>query len=247
MTQSAAEEFQLFIGRTRPISHQLFNLAHAVTGNCEQAEYALQSAMLDSWSAGEASASHHGFREGLRSGVIRAALRTEQRGEMDWDGLNTPPENADSLLMAIVQENAETRRLLALRYGCGLSPRRIARLTGQDAGRVQTLLHRFEARTRRRLPAAERRRYEGRIKRAVRSLMFQPCPQAPEMSSVLRTFQTDAAEVFQPSRLPARILHIIATVALCLFCIIAFWLTAVLIQPAVLETQGESTTIVQTE
>lgn len=247
MARTEAEEFQLFIGRIRPVYHQLFNLAHAITGNCEQAEYALQSAMLDSWSAGDASASQHGFREGLRSGVIRAALRLGQSGETDWDGLSGPTESSDPVLMAIVQENTDVRRLLALRHGCGLSPRRIARLTGMEKDRVQTLLHRFDVRTRRRLPAADRRRYEIRINRAVRSQLFQPSPRAPEMGSVLRTFQADAAEVLQPSRLPARILRSILVAVLALFCIVAFWFIAVLMQPAALETPPGTIAVIQSE
>lgn len=247
MAYSEAEEFQLFIGRIRPIYHYLFNLAHAITGNRDQAEYALQSAMLGSWSAGDATASRHGFREGLRSGVIRAALRTGQGREIDWDGLNAPTENSDPIMLSIVQESTETRRLLALRHGCGLSPRRIARLTGQDLSRIQTLLHRFDVRTRRRLSSTERRRYDLRINRAVRSLLFQPSHQAPEIGSVLRTFQADAADVIQPSRLPARIVRAIVMTVLALLCIIAFWLTAVLMQPAVMDVPPETIAVIQSE
>ena len=75
MARSESEDFQLYFSRVRPIYHQLFNLAHAITGNCEQAEYCLQYAMLDCWAAGDASASRHGFREGLR----RSSRATRKR------------------------------------------------------------------------------------------------------------------------------------------------------------------------
>ena len=65
--------------------------------------------------------------------------------------------------------------------------------------------------------------------------MALPCPQAPEIGSVLRTFQADAASITRPSRLPMRILHAVLALVLALLCILAFWLTAVLMQPAQLE------------
>ena len=234
MAHLESEDFQLYFSRIRPIYHQLFGIAHAITGSCEQAEYALQYAMLDCWAAGDHNASHHGFREGLRSGVIRAALKTEE-GENDWPGLNISPDSDDPILLAIAQEGRETQRMLALRYGCGFSPRRIARITDTENEQVRTLLHRFDARTRRRLSAADRRHYEQLLTRALRSQLSQPGSMAPEMGSVFRTFQADAAEVSRPSRLPARILRAVCMVLLALLCILAFWLMSVLMQPVQLE------------
>lgn len=235
MAHIETEDFQLYFSRIRPIYHQLFSIAHAITGSCEQAEYALQYAMLDCWAAGDHNASHHGFREGLRSGVIRAALKNPG-SEADWRGLNISPDVRDLILQCFAQESIEAQRLLALRYGCGFSPRRIARITGMDRERVQTLLRRFEARTRRRMSDSERRRFDLHLTRAMRSQLSQPNPQAPEMSAMFRTFQADAAEVARPSRLPARILRAAFAVLLALFCMVAFWFVAVLMQPAVMET-----------
>lgn len=235
MAHMETEDFQLYFSRIRPIYHSLFNLAYAISGNCEQAEYALQYAMLECWSAGDAHASRHGFREGLRSSVLRAAMH-EIGGECDWDELHPDPESPDPLLRAIAQENAETRRLLALRHGCGLSLRRIARVTGMESDRVRTLLRRFELRVRRRLPAGDRRKYDLLIGKAIRNQMHQPSAAAPVMGNVFRTFQADASAVSRPSRLPARILRAILAAVLAVFCIFAFWFTAVMLQPPALET-----------
>lgn len=235
MARPEVEEFQLYFTRIRPIYHQLFNIAHAITGNCDQAEYCLQYAMLDCWSAGDANASHHGFREGLRSSVTRAALKCASGDEYDWPGLQTDPDSEDPLVKLIAQESKDLQRLLTLRYGCSLSPRRIARIVDWDLNRVQTLLRRFEARTRRRLSTGDRRRFDSLIVRTVRGQLNQANPLAPEIGSTFRTFQADAASITRPNRLPARILRAVLAVVLAIFCVVAFWFTAVLMQPAVLE------------
>ena len=235
MARPEVEEFHIYFNRIRPIYHQLFNIAHAIAGNCDQAEYCLQYAILDCWNVGDANASHHGFREGLRSSVTRSALKCAGSGEYDWKGLQTDPDSDDPLVKLITQEPPELQRLIALRYGCGLSPRRIARATGLELNRIQTLLGRFEARTRRRLSTVDRRRFDTSIVRTVRSQLNQPCSLAPEMGSTFRTFQADAASITRPSRLPARILRAVLAMVLAVFCVVAFWFTAVLMQPAVLE------------
>jgi len=245
MAHAETEDFQLYFSRVRPIYHQLFNLAHAITGAREQAEYALQFAMLECWSAGIVNASQHGFREGLRNSVMHAAAREAGQGECAWDELRPDPESQNPILRAIAQENAETRRLLALRYGCGLSHRRIVRATGMEADRVHTLLRRFEARTKRRLSPAQRRKFDLLIAQAVRNQMHQPTAAAPAMDQVFRTFQADASAISHPSRLPARLLRIIAGIILAVFCIAAFWFTAVMMQPPVLEEPAAA--IVETE
>lgn len=240
MTRSDAEDFQLYFSRIRPIYHQLFNLAHAVTGNCDQAEYCLQYAMLDCWANGDASANRHGFREGLRSSTIHAALRLMQSSddapEFDWDGLAAREEESPCVAQFIAQEPLETRRMLALRYGCSLSNRRIARLTGCEAGRVQAQLRRFEVRVRRRLSGRDQRHADLLIAKAVRAQLALPSPQAPEIGSVFRTFQADAASISRPSRLPVRILRVALAAVLALLCVAAFWMAAVLMQPARLES-----------
>lgn len=243
MSRPESEEFQLYFNRIRPIYHQLFNLAHAVSGSSERAEYCLQYAMLDCWSAGEATASSHGFRESLRSSAVRIALKSVSDAAPDWDGLRNGIESSDPLLRAIAQEGNELRRILALKYGGGLSTRRIARAMDIDLNRVQTLLRRFEARTKRKLSGADSRKYDLLLIRAVRSQLNLPSPQAPEMGAVFRSFQADAESVIRPNRLPARILHAVLAVILALICMGAFWLAAVLMQPAVLEEPDEATVI----
>ena len=237
MVRNDSEDYQVYFNRIRPIYAELFNLAHAATGASAQAEYSLQYAMLECWSLGELPSSRHGFREALRSATLHAALKNpgDAGGEEDWDGLQSPTNPDDAIARMIAQEGVELRRMLALRWGCGLTLHRSARLAGVEYRRAKQLFQRFEARARRMLPPADRRRFELRIARAVRSGLTQPNPLAPELGNMLRTFQMDAASVARSSRLPGRILRLIVAAVLTLACMLVFWLAAVLLQPAVLE------------
>ena len=233
MNYTGNEDFQLYFGRVRPVYHQLFNMAHAITGNAAQAEYCLQYALLDCWKGGESS--HRGLRDALKRSVVRAAVKNTAMDAADWDALQAPPDDPDALRRMIAQENIETRRILALKYGCGLPLGRIARLMDTDAGCVKQLIERFEARTRRRLEASDRRKYDILLHQSMRSFFAAPSPLAPEMGSVFRSFQADAAGIAKPSRLPMRIAQWVFTALLAIACVVAFWFAAVLIQPPVLE------------
>ncbi len=240
MARSDNEDFQVFFKRIRPIYQELFNLAHAVTGNGSRAEYSLQYAMLEFWSLGESPSTRRGFREALRSATLRVALKNTSGGDEDWDGLRAPADSGDAIARLIAQETPELRRLLALRYGCGLSPRKSAHLARIEARRARLLTQRFEARAQRALPPADRRRFEARIAKSVRDGLALPNPLAPELNSVLRTFQVDAASVSRPNRLPGRILRAALAAVLTLLCVLTFWLAAVLLQPAVIEEPVQS-------
>ena len=165
-------------------------------------------------------------------------MRTaDSNAEFSWNGL-TPEEGEtaiDPLRQMISGESLELRRALALKYGCGLSIRRIGRIMGMEPRRIQTALTRFEARARRKLEGRERRRCESMILHAVRTDFSLPSPLAPDMGNVFRTFEADAAAMTRPSRLPARIFQAILAVILALVCMVGFWLAAVLMQQPVLE------------
>lgn len=238
MARSDTEDFQLYLSRVRPVYHQLFNMAHAITGNCDLAEYSLQYALTDFWAA--SAGAQHGFREGLRNTLIQAAMRTaDSQAEFTWNGLggDHPDEEHDSLRQLIAQESIELRRVLALKYGCGLSLRRIGRIMGIEPKRIQTALNRFEARARRKLGAG--RRCESMVYHAVKADFNLPSPLAPDIGSAFRTFQADAAAMTRSGRLPARIMRGILAVVLALICMAGFWLAAVLMQPPVLEAPTE--------
>ena len=245
MARSDAEDLQLFLSRVRPIYHQLFNIAHAITGSCELAEYSLQYALMDYWNA--SGGSHHGFREGLRNTLIHAAVRDalaarNDRPEFTWNGLTSeaPEAEPDPMRRITAGEPVETRRILVLRYGCGFAPNRIARLMQTDVGRVLTLLRRFEARARRKLALSDSKRFHSLIAQTVRSDLALPNAYVPDMGNVFRSFMADADSILRPNRLPARILHAIVAVIMAVVCMLVFWFAAVLMQPAAIVDDGDT-------
>lgn len=248
------DALQLYLNRVRPVYVQLFNLAHAITGNCDRAEYALQYALTDYWAAGNASGMHHGFREGLRNTLIHAAVRDalsakNDPAEFTWNGLagDVPGTQADPMRRITAAEPIETRRILVLRYGCGFAPNRIARLMQTDANRVQTLLRRFEARTRRRLALSDSKRFHSLLMQTVRGDLALPNAYVPEIGNIFRSFMADADSILRPNRLPSRILHAIVAVIMAVVCMLVFWFAAVLMQPAAIvndsSTQVDAATL----
>lgn len=230
------EALQAYFGRVTAAIPELFNMAHAICGNCDQAAYALQYTLVEAW-LGDGHGV--GFREGMRytlRGValdaVRDARAEPQPAEFTWKGFSA---SGDSVLALIAQEPLETQRMLALRYGCGLSAKRIAWLTGVPAGRVREALRRFERRAARQSPARAKGRAEVRIVRAVRRAFAHPDAAMPSMGAIYRAFEAEAAEVRKPKHLAARVARRIAYVLLVALCAVIFWFAAALLQPAVQE------------
>ena len=140
-----ADELRAFFARVRPCYRELFNMAHAICGNYELAEYAVQSAILDVFRRGSPR-SRAGLRETLRAQTRAMAMeqaRLIDDAELTWDGFRADAiegAGGDAVLQAASQESLEDRRALMLRYGCGLRPRDIARLLNVPAAQVTTAL-----------------------------------------------------------------------------------------------------------
>ena len=227
-----SDALRAYFGRVLPSIPELFNMAYAICGNFEQAEYALQYALTEAWT-GEFHGGV-GFREGLRN-TLREVAREEALGqdagapEFTWDGLTDPGNDALTELLA--QESAGTRRAAALRYGCGLSVSKTARLMGVSAAEVREALERLNRKASRKLDASDRRRAEALLARSVRRSFAQADENMPSMSAVYRTFAAETAEVQRPKHWMAKGVRFALYVLLLLVCAVVFWLMAALIQP----------------
>ena len=242
-----ADALRSFYSRVAPAVPELFNMAHAICGNYDLAEYSLQYTLMEAW-VGE-SHGGMGFREGLRSTLRRVALEEalENRAEspeFTWNGLAA--DSDDPVLKQLAQESVELRRAAALSYGCGLSVQRIAQLTGASAGQVREMLQRLERRVGRKLSAKDRRRADVALRRAVSKQLARADEDMPSLGAVYRSFAAEAAETRRPSHAAARIVRRILFAVLIVICGAVFWLTAVLIQPTPVETpQAQNTETAQ--
>lgn len=232
----SAESTREYFARVTPMIPELFGMAHAICGNYDLAEYALQCALMEGWVA--ESRSGVGLRESLRSALRRTALEEalEMRAEapeMTWDALTDG--RSDVLLEVLAQENAETRRAAALCYGCDLSVKRAARLMETTPERVHELLQRWQRRAGKRLAPAQRRRFDALAARAIRRSFAQETGNLPSLSSVYRSFAQEAAEFQKPRHLTAKFVRRGLCLILALLCALLFWLAAALLHPTVQE------------
>jgi len=235
-----SDSLRAYYKRAVPVIPELFNMAHAICGNYDLAEYVVQYTLMEAWH-GETRGGM-GFQEGLRSTLRRIAFeealepRTEAP-EITWDRFGA--ESDDPVLGALAAESVEVRRVLALRCGCGLNGTRIARLTGMTTGEVRAIQERFVQQTARRLPPQERRRAETIIAQSIASAFRRTDDAMPSLGAIYRTFEAEAAESQRPNHLAAKIARRLLCVMIAVICATLFWLTAALLHPA----QAEKATL----
>ena len=231
------EALHSFFTRITPAIPELFNMAYAICGNYDLAEYVVQYTLMEAW-IGE-SRGGIGFREGMRHTLRQVAVeealeQKENPPEFTWDGLTG--ESDDPVMKLLAKESPETRRAVALREGCGLPLGRIARLMGVSVGRVRELLDRFERSAGRKLPPSERsKRFDLRLSKAVHRAFNVADAGMPSLGVIYRTFEAEAQETRRPTHLAARIVRRVLLVIMAAVLALVFWLGAVLIQPQSLE------------
>ncbi|MBR6767628.1 MAG: hypothetical protein IKM02_06735 [Clostridia bacterium] len=247
MNQTTSEGLRAYFKRVSGALTGLFNMAHAICGNYDLAEYALRSALLSVWQDNPQSGL--GLQEKLRGKLRRVAVKVAlsergRRSELTWNSLRSP--GTDPILDQAVQESQEIRRCLVLKYGCDLSLSRISRITGLPASQLKTVFGRFEARIRRRLPPRERRRFEGRIAQSMEDFLYTDSSEAPDNAALYRAFEAEAADAPVNSHYAARIIGRIALIVLAILCAFIFWLYAVISQPVCMENPESPAAAVHT-
>lgn len=228
------DALRAYFSRVRTMLPELYNIAYAVAGTHELAEYALGSALLQGWTGGMARGI--GLREGLRNHVVHAALAkagSASDGAV-WDGLHDASNEAHQ---ALAGETPYVQRVAMLRWGCELKPMAIARATGTSRSQVREALDRL-----RNAAGAQ----ESQWQRALRKSLQTPHPNMPPPESIYRTLSAEAMELKPPNRWFSRALGRALLALLVLVAAVIFWLTAVLIQPDAGLLQGDAEPV-QTE
>lgn len=241
MSEQTSEALRLWFKRVEPLYPELFNTAHVICGNYEQAEYALRGAILEAWS--ESAEGGMGFREKLRGAVREEALaqRKDQGGDVEftWPGFS---EIGDAAIQKQVsRESVENQRILMLRHGVGLSAGRIAKLTDRSPSQIRSILDRFESRCRRSLSAQERLRFDA-IFGAIARRQLASREGVPHPAAVYRAFEAEASRLERPEHKVSRVVFRVVVFLMALVCALLFWLFAILVQsPSIEPSPAEPT------
>lgn len=243
-TTIRTDDLRAFFRRVSPHYREAFNMAHAICGNYELAEYAVQSALLLCYRRGVPH-SRSGLRDAVRATVRTVALeqaRLIDDAEPTWDGFCQDAIDGapgDVVLQLASQEGREARRMLILRYGCALRNRDIAYLTGAPQAQVRDVLTRFERRLKRRLPPRERARAESRACRSARAWLAEHASEVPDPGAVYRGLEAELMEGDAPRGSASRVVWRVLSVLLAILAMGIFWLVMVLLQPPELEQPTE--------
>lgn len=236
------EEMHLYFTRVRPMCRELFSMAFAICGDYDSAELALEKVILGGWQSRRSFRSSRGFRESLRADMRRAALNCVPEQGEEWDQFGADPlaeQSGDTVLSAIRQENALTRRVIMLKYGCLLKNGQIARAVGTGTADVEQMLSRFQRRLRRRLTSEQRGRLEARLRDVCAEQLRTGGVEMPDIGALYRNFEAEASASYNPvSHFTARAVKFAFTVALMVALGCVIWGISAIIRPAQIENTG---------
>lgn len=125
-----------------PLMRETYRQAHALTGNRELAEMALQDALLTAF----VHRKEYTLRDGLRWAVVNAALdilrEARRKGPVavDWNGFSgdvPPPAEMNHARALLEGESVRVCRIFALKHGCGLRFAEIAEIMETRASIVR--------------------------------------------------------------------------------------------------------------
>ena len=236
------EELHLYFTRVRPMCRELFSMAFAICADYDCAELALEKVILGGWQNRRSYRSSRGFRDRLRADMRRAALNCAPEHGEDWDQLASDPpdeQSNDPVLSAIQQENALTRRVIMLKYGCLLKNAQIARLVGTSAAQIEQLLSRFHRRLRRRLSSEQRGKLDARLKDVCLEQLQAGGVEMPDIGALYRNFEAEASASYNPvSHFTSHAVKFAFAVALMLALGCVIWGISAIIRPAQIENTG---------
>ena len=187
---------QKYLSRLTPHCRELFRMAHAITENAELAEYALLSAMRSAYlSLGDDVP----FRDSIRHAVVEQSLgqlprRDREEYPPDFRCFELPGDNGE-VGAWLAAEKPETRRLLLLRYGCGLGSGDAGRALGVSRQAARAMMAAAQANFSRALGNLP---FDKTMARAARRELSRTDTAAPDMGALLRTFEADLRGAEKP-------------------------------------------------
>lgn len=233
--KKTSDGIRIYSERLQPQIRLVYRAAHAITGRRQLAECVLSNAVLNAFLHRNEWRERMSFREGVLRAVweeSREQLRRESDADWDWTGITRDMEGEHPLIDLMATEPPEAQRTMVLRFGCSLTAREIALLTGRSAEQVREQLSRCQARAERELQkqGVSFKPFERYAVREIRLWMNRESSEAIDAGYFLATFERDAAGTREPRRIAARIARVLLTTVGALLAAAMIWLIAVLME-----------------
>lgn len=233
--KKTSDAVRIYSDRLQPQIRLFYRAAHAVTGSRRLAECVLSNAAVSAYLNRSEWRERMSFREGVLRAIWtegREQLRREPEADWDWPGLTRDMDEAHPLIDILSTEPPEAQRTMLLRYGCSLTAKEIALLTGRLPEQVRDQLSRCQMRAERELNAMEVNckpfdRYAGR---EFRQWMNRENSESIDVGYFLTTFERDVMGTRQPRRILAKVIRWILTIIAALILAVGVWLIAVLME-----------------
>ena len=234
--KKTSDGIRVYAERLQPQIRLFYRAAHAITGNRRLAERVLSDAALNAYLNRSDWRERMSFREGVLRAIweeSREQLRREPDADWDWTGIFAEAQDEGRPLIGLLAGEApEIQRSMLLRFGCGLTAKEIAFLTGETSEKVRDQLVRCQTRIERELQKREEpcKPFERYAARALRAWMNRENSEAIDTGYFLQMFERDAVGASRPRRIFAKVIKGFFTVIGALILAVGVWLIAVLME-----------------
>jgi DNA-directed RNA polymerase specialized sigma24 family protein len=224
---------QEFLQSVKPLTGSLFNVAHAITGNCELAELVTQEALTDVFFAKRQRRGAANLRAELlrstRSFALMELRDREKNADMDWRGFSNNDESGP-LITRLSEEPVEAQRVMALRYGCGLQIKHISEAMGLNIDKAREINKKSLAHLEKAYKRERQQPIEREAAREIRRYLSRPGSAASDPGAILRYFEQTAADITPSKRMLNTTFRWFFMTLGIIICALTFWVLAVLME-----------------
>ena len=236
------DEMRLYFNRVHPMCGELFAMAYVICGDYDDAEYVLQKVMINCWHNGSKRRGARSFNEALRQEIRRVALSRLGNAEDDWDQFGEDDFGGDiddPVLRLFRRERTEVRRVLMLRYGCGLSLGQTGKVMELNKTQISRIITKFQKKAKRALDAESRGKLDSLLTGICRRQLAERGAEMPDIGALYRNFEAEASSGYSPvGHIASRIAVFVAVVALMAVLCGVIWGVSAIIRPAQIEESG---------
>jgi DNA-directed RNA polymerase specialized sigma24 family protein len=227
---------------------QLYRRAEVIAANEDRAEYIVQNVITEAFSLFLEGRGRAAFQEGLYALVRNIALdelsayrdgeeyaqddeKTVERSLYSFAPYRQDDSVEAALYARVMREKYPMRRMLMLRYGCGMNAQQIALAMQMRAADVRQRLRLLTARLFRGALGTQIPMLEQRLADLSLAALNRPDSDVPEMTTVFKLFSENLADSSETDGRARRALRAALLMLGGLLCAALFWLISVLLVP----------------